>query len=59
MAPKPTLPTGMPRSRSISLTASSSRRRCCTPSVLVMNSADEARPHGRLDVGDGEPHAGG
>ena len=40
MAPKPTLPTGMPRSRSSSLTASSSSFRCCTPSVLVMNSAE-------------------
>ena len=40
MAAKPTLPTGMPRSRSSSLTTSSSRRRCCTPSVLVTNRAE-------------------
>jgi hypothetical protein len=41
MALKPTPPTGMPRSFSSSVTASSSRRRWCTLSVLVMNRADK------------------
>ena len=48
-------PTGMPRSRSSSLTASSSRRRCCTPSVLVTNSADRPGRTAASMSGDGQP----
>ena len=56
MAPKPTLPTGMPRSRSSSLTDLVEQAQMLHALGLGDEQRRQAGPHRRLDVGNGQPH---